>query len=164
MAEPPEVAEILFETSEELREIALSMTIGCGRTLDIASRHLDPLIYDHEPFVEAVKQVVLNNRRAQVRILICDLAPVVQRGHRLLDLAKRLSSYISVRKPGPDYKNFNEAMLLADTRSYIYRQLADRYDGVASYDDIRRAQDLKGRFNEVWQRADIDSNLRRLHI
>jgi len=164
MADLPDVEEIVFDTSEELRGIALSMTQNCVRTLDIASRHLDPAIYDHAPFIEAVKQIALGNRGARVRILISDIRPVVTRGHRLLELCNRLSSFISVRKPGRDHRNFNEAILLADNTSYIHRRFADRYEGQASYNDHRSAQDLTVRFEEIWERAEIDPNFRRLHI
>ena len=164
MTEPVEIEEITVDTSEALRDIALEMARNCSRTLDIASRHLDPAIYDHIEFVEAVKQIALNNRLARIRLLVCDVGPVVSRGHRLLELSSRLSSFIAIRKPGRDYKNFNEAMLLADNRAYIHRRFADRYEGIASYDDKRRTSDLTGRFEEVWERAEIDPNFRRLHI
>ena len=155
---------IEFDTSEELREIALKMVQNCVRSLDIVSRHLDPAIYDHEQFVDAVKQIALNSQHARVRILVTDIGPVVSRGHRLLELNSRLSTYISIRKPGRDHKNFNEAILVADNRGYIHRRFADRYEGRASYDDQRTARDLTVRFEEIWERADTDPNFRRLHL
>ena len=161
---PIEVEEITVQSSEELREVALEMALNCRRTLDIASRHLDPAIYDQAPFVEAVKQIALNNRLARIRFLITDAAPVVSRRHRLIDLSSRLSSFISIRKPGRNHRNFNEAMLLADNTAYIHRRFADRYEGTACHDDKRRASDLTGQFEEIWERAEIDPNFRRLHL
>lgn len=164
MANIPEVEEIVFDTSAEVREIALAMAQNCSRTLDIASRHLDPAIYDNGPFIDAVKQIALGSQHARIRILISDIGPVVSRGHRLLELCSRLSTYIAIRKPGRDHRNFNEAMLLADNRAYIHRRFADRYEGQASYDDYRSAQDLTVRFEEIWERAETDPNFRRLHL
>ncbi len=164
MAGSMDVEEITIDTSEALRQIALYMAQNCQRTLDITSRHLDPTIYDQVPFVEAVKQIALNNRLARIRFLVTDIAPLASHGHRLIELSSRLSSFISIRKPGRDHKNFNEAMLLADNKAYIHRRLADRFEGVASYDDPRRTADLTGRFEEIWERAEIDANFRRLHI
>ena len=45
-----------------------------------------------------------------------------------------------------------------------HRRFADRYDGIGSLDDIRRASVLSGQFDEIWERADLDPNFRRLHI
>ena len=109
-----EVEKMTLDTSEALREIALEMALNCRRTLDIVSRQLDPAIYDHAPFVEAVKQIALGNRLARIRFLVTDVAPIVARGHRLLELSARLPSFIFIRKPGREHKNFNEEMLLDD--------------------------------------------------
>ena len=164
MVEPKDSVEIAFNTSDALRPLSLEIVTNCRRTLDITSRHLDPLIFDNQAFADALKQLVLNNRLAKVRILVMDIGPVVSRGHRLIELASRLSSFITIRRPGKDYKNFNEAILIADTTAYTRRRFANRYDGVGSHSDIRRAADLTGRFEEIWQRAELDPNFRRLHI
>jgi hypothetical protein len=164
MAGPMEVEEFTIETRAALQYISLLIAQNCRRTLDITSRHLDPAIYDQALLVEAVKQIVLNNRLARIRLLVTDVAPLVSRGHRLIELATRLSSFISIRKPGRDYKNFNEVMLLADNKAYIHQRFADRFEGVASYDDPRRTADLTGRFEEMWERAEIDANFRRLQL
>ena len=132
MAKPVNSDEITLEGSDELREVALEMTLNCHRNLDIISRHLDPVIFDNQAFANAVKLIALNNRAARIRLLVMDVAPVISRGHRLLELASRLSSFITIRKPSRDYKHFNEAMLLADNNTYIHRRLADRYDGIAT--------------------------------
>ena len=164
MPSADEKSETAFGDSETLRSLSLEITQNCRRTVDITSRHLDPALYDSQPFIDAVKQLVLRNRLARVRLLITDMAPLITRGHRLIDLANRLSSFISIRKPGKDYKYFNEAMMIADNNAYTHRRFADRYDGVGSLDDSRRATELSGQFDEIWERADPDPNFRRLHI
>ena len=164
MAKPVNSGEIILEGSDALREVALEMTLNCHRSLDIMSCHLGPVIFDSQAFADAVKRISLNNRAARIRLLVMDVARLISRGHRLLELASRLSSFITIRKPSRDYKHFNEAMLLADNNTYIHRRLADRYDGIANHDDIRGATNLKGRFKEIWERAETDGNFRRLHI
>ena len=160
----PEPVEISLDTSAEVRDVALQIAQTCRRELYIASRHLDPAIYDSNPFIEALKALAINNRLARIRILVNDSAPVVSNGHRLIELAYRLSSFIAIRTPSRDYRQFNEAMLLADNTAYIHRRFADRYEGTASFDDKRVASDLTRRFNEIWERAEIDPNFRRLHL
>ena len=164
MTSQDEISEIAFDDSQTLGSLSLEIAQNGRRTIDIATRRLDPALYDNQPFVDALKDLVLRNRLARVRLLISDMAPVISRGHRLIDLASRLSSFIAVRKPGKDYKNFNEVMLVADNNAYTHRRFADRYDGIGSLDDIRRASELSGQFDEIWKRADLDPNFRRLHI
>ena len=74
MAGPIEVEEITLETSDELRETSLEMALNCRRTLDIASRHLDPALYDQGPFIEAVKQPPGPDQASNQRYWPCGVA------------------------------------------------------------------------------------------
>ena len=134
------------------------------RTLDIVSRHLDPLIYDTTEFSASLQRFVLEFRQARVRIIVMDSTPIVGRGHRIIHLAQRLSSYIELRNPSRDHKKYNSAFLLADQIGTVHRVLADRFEGVISFNDPKSAQLLKERFEEMWPSATPDPNFRRLSI
>lgn len=156
--------EFELERSDEVREACVSLARQARRTLDLVSRHLDPGLFDNDEFAGAVRELIVNSRRAQMRILVLDAAPVVARGHRLVELAQRLSSYISIRVPAPEHKDFNEAWLVADATGFLHRRFSDRFEAAANFDDRRHATALVNRFDEIWQRAQPDANLRRLHL
>ena len=157
-------AEFTVERGAALREVTLDLARQSRHTVDIASRHLDPLLYDNEEFAEAIKAVALGSRRAQIRLLVSDPAPLVRQGHRLLALASRLTSFISLRIPAPEHKDFDEAWLVGDNKGYAYRRFSDRFEATINFSDSRRAVQLWNRFEELWQRASPDPNLRRLHL
>ncbi len=150
--------------AKELRRVLLELAQQTRRTLDLVSRHLDPTLYDRDDFVEAVKQLALGSPRARVRMLILDPAPVIASGHRLIPLAQRLSSYIELRVPAPEHREFNEAWLVADKDGYAHRRFSDRFEATVDFHDPRLAAHLTNRFDELWQRAQPDPNLRRLHL
>ncbi len=156
--------EIALTRSDEVRDACVALARQARRSLELVSRHLDPALFDTDEFATAVRELVVNSRRAQMRILVLDAAPVVARGHRLVELAQRLSSYISIRVPAPEHKDFNEAWLVADTTGFLHRRFSDRYEATANFDDRRHASALANRFEEIWQRAQPDANLRRLHL
>lgn len=159
-----DAGEITLHTSGQMRETALAMARQCQGMLDIASRQLDPAVYDTDAFVGAVKTLVLGSRYARVRILISDPDAVVKQGHRLIALALKLTSFIEIRTPAPEDREFNQAMLIADRTGYIYQQLADRYEGLGDFSDRGRAGELLRSFDLLWEKAVPDPNLRRLHI
>lgn len=155
---------IAFADSVALAALSLELARQCRRQLDIVSRHLDPAVYDSDDFAEAVKVLALSHRQARIRLFVVDSRPLVSRGHRLLTLAERLSSYVEIRVPSPQHKDFNEAMLVADGRGYTHRRLADRFDGVADFNAPRLAAALVERIDELWERGRPDANFRRLHL
>lgn len=155
---------IEVDTSEACRLAAISMARQATRSLEVVSRDLDPAIYDDADFVEAVSRLCVSSPRVRVRMLVRDPASVVKHGHRLLPLAQRLSTFIDIRVPGREHAEYNPAFLLVDGAGVIYRTLADRYEATVSFNDPRTAQELGKLFEEMWQVASPDSNLRRMHL
>lgn len=151
-------------SSQEVLRASVAMISQTRRTLDIVSRHLDPLIYDTVEFTASLQRLIVDSRRASVRIIIMDSTPIIGRGHRLIDLAQRLSSYIELRNPARVHADYNSAFLLADGIGSIHRILADRFEGVVNFNDARAARSLKEQFEEMWPSATPDPNFRRLSI
>jgi len=156
--------EFRVERAEDLRAMMLALAQQGRRTLDLVTRHLDPPLLDREDFVDAVKAIALGSKYAEIRILLLDPGPVVSRGHRLIQLAQRLSSFVQLRVPSPEHKEFNEAWLVVDKRAYAHRRFSDRFEATVNFNDPRLASQLGNRFDEIWQRATPDPNLRRLHL
>jgi hypothetical protein len=151
-----------FATRAELTCWSCILAGRARLSLDILSRELDPDAYDTEEFVSLIRKMTSSHPRARVRILVQDPGAVVARGHRLIDLAQRLSSFVEIRKPGKQHEDCNEAMLIVDKTGYIHRLQADRFEGVANLHGPRRARFLAARFDEIWQCASADANFRRL--
>lgn len=153
-----------IDTSEACRLAVLSMARQAVRSLEIVSRRLDPAVYDDADFVDAVAQLCLGSPRVRVRVLVREPAPIVKRGHRLLALAQRLSTFIDIRVPSREHADYNSAFFLADGAGVVYRTLADRYEAKVSFNDPRGAQELGKLFEEMWQTASPDPNLRRTYL
>jgi hypothetical protein len=151
-------------TSEDHRAAALAMAQQACRYVDVFTRDLEPTVYNNADFVEAVARLARRSPHTYIRVLIQDSQMVVKSGHRLVELSRRLSSHFEVRKPHEDYKDYNEAFLVADGRGVIHKRFADRHEGTANFNAPRRARDLTAFFDEVWERSEPDPELRRLYI
>jgi hypothetical protein len=134
------------------------------RDLQILSYDLDPRLYDQISFVEAIKQLCLQSRQSQVRILLQNNERVQKHGHRVLELARRLPSRIAIRRPHPDYLHHRENFLLADRTGYIHRPLHSSYHGDVNFMDRLEAERLADFFSQVWGCSEADTDLRRLDI
>lgn len=149
---------------EDFRSSCTRMVAQANKTLNLISPDLEPLIYDQAPFISAVKRLALKSRVARIRIIVQDNSLVRQQGHRLIELAQRLTSTIELRKPDRAYREYTESFLLVDDCGYLHRQLADRYAATACFNDRLQASQLGAVFNEAWERAEPDIELVRLHL
>jgi hypothetical protein len=153
-----------IDTSEACRLAAVSMACQAARSIDIVSRQLDPLMYDDGDFCSAVTRLVVGSQRARVRALLRHTEPVVKGGHRMVSLAQRLSSFIELRVPAKEYDEYNSAFLIVDGAGVIYRPLSDRFEASVSFNNPRMAGELGRQFEEMWQTAAPDVNLRRTTV
>lgn len=156
--------KIELQNPDETRH-AIDLMVGqATSSIEIFSRNLDPVYYDRESFLQALSGFCRGNAVARVRILVQDPAVTVKRGHRLIELARKISSCIELRQPHEDYRNYNEAFLLADQCGLIHRELADRYEGIANFYDPTATRRLLAFFTEVWERSEPHPEFRRLNL
>ncbi|MGM0595319.1 MAG: hypothetical protein ACQETD_12365 [Pseudomonadota bacterium] len=155
---------LTFTTAQENHDLALAMIRQAKREVVIMSYDLDPLILSHEDISDALSRFVRQSRQAEARILVQRSDKVVKKGHRLIPLAHRLSSSISLNRPGFDHRDNFESFMVVDGIGYYKRLLADRFEGIANFKAPLEARDLSALFKEMWERSEPDPQLRRLQL
>lgn len=148
----------------DLRDATLTLALGARHQLWLYSRDLDAPIYEDPAIVEAFRKVALSGRRADIRILLQDPGRVVREGHALIDLAQRLPSVIHVRSPAQEDLNYVPAFLVNDAGGFLYRPFGDRYEAEGDCYYPPRRDELARYFDEVWARAHMPMELRRLSL
>jgi len=156
--------EFEVERLTEARAVAHALAAQAQRTLLLHTEDLEPAIYDDSAFLEAVSRLARALGPSRIWILIHDARKVVQHGHRLIEIARRLSSTIQLRRPAPQYRNYHESFLLVDGCGYLHRRIAARYEGTANFHDPGKVADLEKYFMEVWERSEADEEIKRLYI
>ncbi len=155
---------LTLETSDDNRSAATALATQARRSLDIYTRELDKAIYDYQPFIDAVRELATGSRTSMIRILVKDSSRAVKQGHRLINLAQRITSFIEVRKPPEEYKEYNEAFLIADGIGVVHRKLGDRFEGKVCFNAPIETRNLLAFFNEAWEKSAPDTQLRRLYL
>lgn len=157
-------SELNLDTREDNRLATLEMIRQARLRVDIVSRDLDPAIYDQPALIDVFKNMILENRRARVRIIVFDAQALARRGHQLLKLAGDLSSFIEIRQGSREHEQYSEAMLVADECGYIHRLLWNRYEANANFNDRHQCKLLLNIFENMWDHATSSVYLRRLSI
>ncbi len=156
--------EIELDTSGLVRKACLRLFQQAQSEIVILSRHLDGALFNDADASESLKDFVLRNRATKVRILAKDPLPAVKENHRFIELAYRLSSFIEIRIPTPEYREHNSAFVVADGQGVVHRLQADRFEATVNFAQITLAGELLREFNAMWSSALPDPALRRLHL
>ncbi len=164
-AAPDQPEGLLTLTSRgAIRDISLRLARQARREILILSRELDPAYYDQQPFLVAMRRLALTTHQDPVRMLVWEPRLPVNRGHRLVGLARQLSSRISIRRLGEDFRDRSDAFLIADGRGYCLRRQADTQEAVANLNAPREARLLRAEFQQLWENSEESIELRRLHL
>ena len=156
--------DIEFSSAGENRQLALSLAQQATREILIASYDFDNRLYSNQEFVDALSAFVRGHRNAHVDIIVWHPSTAVKQGHRLIDLAQRLSSSIRIHEPDKVHAEFIESYMIVDGTAYFRRPLADRSDGIGSLHAPLISRELKEQFHAMWERSAPCSEFRRLRI
>ena len=156
--------EFELETRDDARRVAQALVAQAQHTLLLHTEDLEPMVYDRQAFIDAVSRLATTHRNARIWILVQEPRKVVQHGHRLVELSRRLNTFVQFRRPCSDYRSFHETFLLADNCGYLHRRNPNRYEGTANFHDPGKATDWVKYFMEVWERSEPDEELKRLHL
>jgi hypothetical protein len=74
-------------------------------------------------------------------------------GSRVIDLARKFSSYVKVRKLPPEYSDSAEVFIVADLEHCLYLQSAGSFPARYSRHSPGQARQLDHRFRKLWERS-----------
>ncbi len=156
--------DVELSTSQDNADATHALISQARRSIDIYTHELDPKVYNQSRCVEALKSFILNNTSARIRILIRNPDRTIKSEHRLINLARHLSSYIAIRVVHEDYTSLTDVFLLVDQRGILHLLQGDRYDGRCNFNNPRQAVRLNHRFSEIWNHSTEIADFRYIHI
>lgn len=159
-------AEIHISEAAENRNAALSLAKQARYSINIFTQDMDAPVYDNEEFEQHIFTFVTRHPSSELRILVQDSARAVQRSHRIVRMAQKLTSSIIIKKPSQKYKGVKTAFMTVDGVGMLYRIQADtyNYNAAVNFMSPMRTGKLDDFFNEVWDHSDQDPQVRRIFM
>jgi hypothetical protein len=154
----------VLTTTPQVRAAVVEIAERAERALALFSHGLEPDVYDQLAFVDAVTNLVLAHAHARVRILLVDPTHLVQDDHRLVELGRRLVSFVEFRRVHRDHRAREDGFLIADDHSLLHLAQATHPYGAISLNDRHMATKFLRQFDEIWQRSGPEREARRLSI
>jgi len=148
------------ECTQALHEVVAS----AHRKLLILSPYLDHELFDKEPFISALSALARSAARVEIRILIFSSKPLVDRGHRIVELARRLDEKIKIQvlRENPGAKT--SSYVCADLDGYWLLPAYDKHDGVSDLANPVTCRRLSEVFETAWAKSIEDTELRTLRL
>jgi hypothetical protein len=147
-------------TLAEARVAVDTAAASAQRMISIYTPDLEPDLYDQSSFLEVIKRFVLSRSFSKVRVLLVDPARVMRDSNRFVAMGRRLSSYIDIRHVAHHAPQRASAYLIADDRAIVYRLRADKWDGIADFNNTAVARLYLTEFDTLWNASAPGETLR----
>ena len=163
-AAPMPASTVLLNGRVEFLAAARRLIGDTRYNASLMTQVLDPRIFGDASFADAVKQFLLLQRNARLRVLVAQPMLAVRGPHALVELGRVLASMVEFREFAPGKVAPTEEMLLADGRLLLERSSADALEARLVRDDPSLARERQRRFDNLWDHAVPSIELRRLRI
>lgn len=154
----------VLTTTAQVQAAVIEVANSAERSLALFSHGLEPVLYDQLDFVDAVSRLVLAHGYARVRVLLIDPTHLVQETHRLVELGRRLVSFVEFRRVHRDHRMREDSFLVADDHSLVHLAQATRHYGGVSMNDRYTASKYLREFDGIWAQSGREHEARRLNI
>ena len=152
-----------FDSRDENREVALNMIRLADRHVRIITPDLESPVYDQPDFIRSLTRLATKSSHSKIQILVNESNKAVKSGHRLIELARKLSSSIFIHNPPVDMKT-EESMLLIDCKACLQKKNGLLYTGKYCMYNPLKTRELEKQFDEIWEKSQPDPEMRRLFI
>ena len=146
---------------------AAAVAAAARRIVRLRSVRLAPAIFDQPELEATLSALARRHAQCQVRILVSDPQAFAGSSHRLLMLARRLSSNVLMRTPrGPvaESLELQPAMLVADHAALWLQPHANAAVGWYDLEGGAHARNRALEFDQLWDRATEHPELRELRL
>ena len=153
-----------LDGQDPFAECAVRLTRDTQQKIRIFSRQLKPAYLADQQLVDEIQALCMRHPYAQVRILLRSSEVVRGGSHPLLRLKDRLASFIQVRKLKSDMRCDHTDFLLGDEKRILYQQEENRPVGYCHAYAPLEGRELAVEFDQLWEYAEVDPQLRQLFI
>lgn len=157
-------SRLIIEGREAFHEAACKLAQSARLHLAILSNVLEREIYGESDFIQAVQHLATRHRYAKVRILVHTPEWASRSGHRLIELARRLDSFIEIRQLAEQDKEVLNEVLIADEEQLLLRESPTHLSAQYFPASPGEARAWRHRYDRLWAVAEQVPGFRRLGL
>lgn len=138
------------KSREALREAELELLNAARREFMLAAPVLDPGHWNTTAFTEALAHLIARHPQTQVRIVVEDTEQLLDACPRLVELARRYSDRVHLRRLGEAHHGLSSLFAVADRNACLVQADHEQMDATLDLHAPRLAAPWLQRFEEIW--------------
>lgn len=145
-------------------ELTLELCQTARRHIRILSPDLDREVFDNDELSTAISALARRSALSEVQIIVNDAKQLIQNGHGLLRLARRIPSIVRIQTLSDHPELSKETLVIRDRDGLLIKPGDSAHQAFMELDSRAVIQDHLEQFELYWQRSVPDLELRDLRI
>ena len=137
-------------TRDELLAAVVDGITRARREILICSPTLDPALYNRAVCAQALGHFIARRASNRVRMVVEDTEHMLLANVRLVELTRRFSDMILIRRLGEPHRGLAEMFLVADSDSCLHQRDITAIDATLDFQAPHLAIPLVRRFETIW--------------
>ena len=137
-------------TRDELLAAVVDCVTRARREILICGPMLDPAIYNRVALAEALGEFIARRASNRIRVVVEDTEHMLLADVRLVELTRRFSDMILIRRLGEPHRGLAEMFLLADGEHCLHQHDTAAIDATLDFQAPHLAIPLVHRFEAIW--------------
>lgn len=150
----PEARHEHPRTVEGLHNAQLELARSARHELTVATPALDPAVWNSAAMKETLGHLIAGQPRNRVRLVLVDTEYMLSACSRLVELARRFSDLLLVRRAGEPHLGLSEMFAIADRSSCLVQRDIRLVDATLDLETPQAAAPYIQRFDEIWQASE----------
>ena len=122
--------------------------------LYIRAPRLDFPFFKSKDLLPSITDLIRRDPRNHLNFLIDDEFHFLNTSTRLIELARKFSSYVKIHKLPEEYADTAEVFIVADPDCYLHMASQHQYPATVGFDMPARTRQLEYRFKQLWERSE----------
>lgn len=143
-----------LQTREALRAALVGLVTSTRSEFALVAPMLDSSIWNSAAMGEALGHLVARSSRHRTRIVVEDTEFLLTACPRLVELTRRFSDLILIRRLGEPHRGLNEMFAIADRHSCLAQTDLGTLDAMLDLNAPRITAPYLQRFEDIWAAAE----------
>lgn len=143
----------IVKNREQARDGVAALIRKARRRICVFAPVLDGYFYNTSEIANILSLFSARNRNNLARFLVEDGAQAVHDNIRIVQLCRRLSDFVKMRRVCEDHRGIKEIFIVIDDASYMHQQDITKPAWLFHVNARHEAMRLSRRFEEMWQHS-----------
>lgn len=146
----PDTEPIHVTTRAERREQIYALFDSAERQISVFATMLDGYTFNSARIEQCLVQFVTGHRGNRVNFLVENERQVIQYNERLINTARRFSSYIHFRHLKAERDNATISFIVIDDKHYLFQRDYSNPESTITFNKRKEARNYQKQFDDIW--------------